>query len=83
MPSLDEMLAGQEAASDSSSPEGQRRIQSEILSLQQEARLKKQQLAEVAASVQQVRLDHDSLQLCTSCVSNYNFKLSNVPSSLY
>ena len=83
MPSLDEMLAGQEAASDSSSPEGQRRIQSEILSLQQEARLKKQQLAEVAASVQQVRLDHDSFQLRTSCVSNYNFKLSNVPSSLY
>ena len=43
-----------EAGSDSSSPEGQR-LQSEILSLQQEARLKKQQLAEVAASVDQVR----------------------------
>ena len=52
MPSLAEMTT--EAESETSSPEGQQ-IQSEILSLQQETRLKKQQLAEIAASVQQVR----------------------------
>ena len=55
MPSLAEMTT--EAESEASSPEGQQ-IQSEILSLQQETRLKKQQLAEIAASVQQV---HPSL----------------------